>query len=114
MINNLNDLKKSLSETIPDSFKRDDLQNFAKETTKSIPVTLDILQDTLPILKDDKINDIDGYILLEQIASELGIKNSDVKSVLLYLSLTSLKNFKSLSSSSSNVSAEASISSFVA
>jgi hypothetical protein len=62
MINNLNDLKKSLSETIPDSFKKDDLQTFAKETTKSIPVTLDILQDILPILKDDKINDIDGYI----------------------------------------------------
>lgn len=93
MINNLNDLKKSLSETIPDSFKKDDLQTFAKETTKSIPVTLDILQDILPILKDDKINDIDGYILLEQIASELGIKNSDVKSVILYL-VAILENFK--------------------
>ena len=46
--------------------------------------------------------------------SVLGENVTTKKSVLLYLSLTSLKNFKSLSSSSSNVSAEASISSFVA
>ena len=93
MINNLNDLKKSLAETIPDNFKKEDLLNTFKETIKSIPITIDTIEDALPIFKDKNINDIDGYILLEQIAAELEIKNPKIDSVLYYL-ISVLENFK--------------------
>ena len=93
MLQNLNELKKSLSDTIPDNFKKDDLLEVLKETVKSIAVTLDTLEDSLPIFKDKNINDIDGYILLEQIASQIGLKTSKVDDVLLYL-ISVLENFK--------------------
>lgn len=93
MINNLNDLKKSLAETIPDNFKKEDLLNTFKETIKSIPITIDTIEDALPIFKDKNINDIDGYILLEQIAAELEIKNPKIDSILYYL-ISVLENFK--------------------
>ena len=93
MINNLNDLKKSLAETIPDNFKKEDLLNTFKETIKSIPITIDTIEDALPIFKDKNINDIDGYILLEQIAAELEIKNPKIDSVLYYL-ISVLEIFK--------------------
>lgn len=93
MINNLNDLKKSLAETIPDNFKKEDLLNTFKETIKSIPITIDTIEDALPIFKDKNVNDIDGYILLEQIAAELEIKNPKIDSVLYYL-ISVLEIFK--------------------
>lgn len=101
MINNLNELKKSLAETLPDNFKKDELLDFFKETVKSIPVTLDNLEDALPIFKDKKINDIDGYILLEQMASQIGLKTSKVDDVLLYL-VSVLENFKKESNAIQN------------
>lgn len=85
MIRDLKQLKKSLAETLPDNFKKDDLLEVLKETTKSISVTVDTIEDALVIFKDKKVNDIDGYILLEQIASQINLKTSKVDEVLLYL-----------------------------
>lgn len=93
MLKNLKDLKESIAATIPDNFKKEDLLEVLKETTKSIVVTLDTIEDALPIFKDKNINDIDGYILLEQIASQIGLKTSRVNDVLYYL-ISVLKMFK--------------------
>lgn len=97
MLKNLKDLKESIAATIPDNFKKEDLLEVFKETTKSIVVTLDTIEDALPIFKDKNINDIDGYILLEQIASQIGLKTSKVNDVLYYL-VSVLKMFKEDSS----------------
>lgn len=93
MLKNLKDLKESIAATIPDNFKKEDLLEVFKETSKSIVVTLDTIEDALPIFKDKNINDIDGYILLEQIASQIGLKTSKVNDVLYYL-ISVLKMFK--------------------
>lgn len=97
MLKNLKDLKESIAATIPDNFKKEDLLEVFKETTKSIVVTLDTIEDALPIFKDKNINDMDGYILLEQIASQIGLKTSKVDDVLYYL-VSVLKMFKEDSS----------------
>lgn len=97
MLKNLKDLKESIAATIPDNFKKEDLLEVFKETTKSIVVTLDTIEDALPIFKDKNINDMDGYILLEQIASQIGLKTSKVNDVLYYL-VSVLKMFKEDSS----------------
>lgn len=97
MLKNLKDLKGSIANSIPDSFKKEDLLDVLSETSKSIVVTLDVIADSLPIFKDKEVNNIDGYILLEQIASQMNIKTSKVDEVLLYL-VSVLEMFKKDSS----------------
>lgn len=84
-IKNLTEIKQGLQETIPDSFRKDELLNFIKEQIKSIDITLDLAEDIIGLLKDKTINDTSGYIFLQSMYPNLEIKGTKVESMVYFL-----------------------------